>query len=95
MRRTIQNFWPSFANPTDTFFPTMKMNVNLALTSRRSYAEHAARNFSFEQYHGVNQHIIWQRINTSEFKGVTNTLKKLIKNNNFNLNFKHMISSNT
>jgi hypothetical protein len=45
--------------------------------------------------HGVNQHIIWKRINTSEFKGVTNTLKKLIKNNNFNLNFKHMISSNT
>jgi hypothetical protein len=56
MRRTIKNFWPSFANPTDTFFPTMKMNVNLALTSWRSYAEPAAGNFSFEQNHGENQH---------------------------------------
>ncbi|KAK7257498.1 hypothetical protein RIF29_31518 [Crotalaria pallida] len=53
--------WQSFANPTDTFLPGMKMDETLALTSWTSYDDPAPGNFTFEQDQEVNQYIIWKR----------------------------------
>ncbi|XP_027348569.1 G-type lectin S-receptor-like serine/threonine-protein kinase At4g03230 isoform X1 [Abrus precatorius] len=53
--------WQSFANPTDTFLPGMKMHDNLALTSWSSYEDPSPGNFSFEKDQGENQYIIWKR----------------------------------
>ncbi|KAG4967636.1 hypothetical protein JHK87_033287 [Glycine soja] len=57
----VKILWQSFANPTDTFLPGMKMDDNLALTSWRSYEDPAPGNFSFEHDQGENQYIIWKR----------------------------------
>ncbi|KAJ1379738.1 putative serine/threonine-protein kinase [Sesbania bispinosa] len=57
----VKILWQSFANPTDTFLPGMKMSDSLALTSWRSYEDPARGNYSFEQDQGENQYIIWKR----------------------------------
>ncbi|TKY66923.1 G-type lectin S-receptor serine/threonine-protein kinase [Spatholobus suberectus] len=57
----VKILWQSFANPTDTFLPGMKMDDNLALTSWRSHEDPAPGNFSFEHDQGENQYIIWKR----------------------------------
>ena len=56
-----KTLWESFANPTDTFLPGMKMDQSLALTSWTSYDDPAPGNYSFEQDQGANQYIIWKR----------------------------------
>lgn len=53
--------WQSFANPTDTFLPGMKMDDSITLTSWRSHDDPAPGNFSFEQDQGENQFVIWKR----------------------------------
>ncbi|KEH41621.1 S-locus lectin kinase family protein [Medicago truncatula] len=57
----VMILWQSFANPTDTFLPGMKMDESLSLTSWRSNEEPASGNFTFEQDEKVNQYIIWKR----------------------------------
>ncbi|KAI4334055.1 hypothetical protein L6164_018792 [Bauhinia variegata] len=58
---SVKTLWQSFANPTDTFLPGMKMDENLVLTSWSSYDDPAPGNFSFQQDQGQNQYIIWKR----------------------------------
>ena len=60
-REKAMIFWQSFANPTDTFLPGMKMDERLSLTSWRSNEEPASGNFTFKQDEKVNQYIIWKR----------------------------------
>ncbi|KAL9297624.1 hypothetical protein ACSQ67_023520 [Phaseolus vulgaris] len=57
----VKILWQSFANPTDTFLPGMKMDGNLALTSWRSYEDPAPGNFTFVHCQGENQYVIWKR----------------------------------
>lgn len=57
----VKILWQSFANPTDTFLPGMRMDESLALTSWGSYEDPSPGNFSFEQDQGENQYIIWKR----------------------------------
>lgn len=57
----VMILWQSFANPTDTFLPGMKMDESLSLTSWKSNEEPASGNFTFEQDEKVNQYIIWKR----------------------------------
>ncbi|XP_054812243.1 G-type lectin S-receptor-like serine/threonine-protein kinase At4g03230 isoform X2 [Prosopis cineraria] len=58
---SVKIVWQSFANPTDTFLPGMKMDENFVLTSWRSHDDPAPGNFSFRQDQGENQYIIWKR----------------------------------
>ncbi|KAK6918935.1 Bulb-type lectin domain [Dillenia turbinata] len=41
--------WQSFSNPTDTFLPGMKMDLNLALTSWKAADDPATGTFTFKQ----------------------------------------------
>ncbi|OIW05919.1 hypothetical protein TanjilG_07195 [Lupinus angustifolius] len=59
---SVKILWQSFANPTDTFLPGMKMDETIGLTSWTSNEDPAPGNFSFEQDQGEkNQYIIWKR----------------------------------
>ncbi|CAL0333898.1 unnamed protein product [Lupinus luteus] len=59
---SVKILWQSFANPTDTFLPGMKMDETIALTSWTSNEDPAPGNFSFVQDQGEkNQYIIWKR----------------------------------
>jgi hypothetical protein len=41
--------WQSFENPTDTFFPGMKMDTNMVLTSWKSIDDPSPGHFTFQQ----------------------------------------------
>uniref|UniRef100_A0A6N2KLI9 non-specific serine/threonine protein kinase n=1 Tax=Salix viminalis TaxID=40686 RepID=A0A6N2KLI9_SALVM len=53
------NLWESFAHPTDTFLPGMKMRENLKLISWESKADPKEGNFSFQLDKGRNQFVIF------------------------------------
>ncbi|XP_057746645.1 G-type lectin S-receptor-like serine/threonine-protein kinase At4g03230 [Arachis stenosperma] len=58
--------WESFANPTDTFLPGMKMYQGLSLTSWRSNVDPSPGNYSFQRdqedsNNNNDQYMIWKR----------------------------------
>ncbi|KAG5224931.1 G-type lectin S-receptor serine/threonine-protein kinase [Salix suchowensis] len=50
--------WQSFANPTDTFLPGMKLDMNMTLTSWKSPFDPAPGDFKFQLDGRENQYII-------------------------------------
>ncbi|KAJ6745064.1 S-LOCUS LECTIN KINASE FAMILY PROTEIN [Salix purpurea] len=65
--------WESFAHPTDTFLPGMKMRENLKLISWESKADPKEGKFSFQLDEGrfvilINDYIVhWEDVESSDF----------------------------